>query len=37
MTTSSDEPSLVRTYALVILCHAAVIATLWWVGHTFSR
>lgn len=37
MPTPSDERPMGRTYALVIVCHAAVIATLWWVGHIFSR
>jgi hypothetical protein len=32
-----DERSMARTYALVIVCHAAVISILWWVGHIFSR
>jgi hypothetical protein len=33
----SDERPMSRTYALVILCHTAVITALWWIGHTFSR
>jgi hypothetical protein len=33
----SDDRPMGRTYALVILCHAAVITTLWWIGRTFSR
>lgn len=37
MSSAQDEPSLSRTYALVIACHATVITLLWWVGHTFSR
>jgi hypothetical protein len=32
-----DDQSMARTYFLVILSHATVIATLWWVGRTFSR
>ena len=32
-----DDPPMTQTYVLVILCHAAVITTLWWFGHTFSR
>jgi ferric-dicitrate binding protein FerR (iron transport regulator) len=35
--TPADERPMGRTYALVILCHAAVITTLWWIGHVFSR
>jgi hypothetical protein len=31
------EQSMVRTYALVIVCHATVITLLWLFGHTFSH
>ena len=37
MSTPADERPMGRTYALVIFCHVAVIATLWWIGHIFSR
>jgi hypothetical protein len=37
MTSPDDDRPMGRTYALVVLCHAVVITTLWWVGHTFSR
>jgi len=37
MPTPTDEQPMGRTYGLVLFCHAAVIATLWWIGHTFSR
>jgi hypothetical protein len=32
----SDDLPMGRTYALVILCHAAVITVLWWFGRAFS-
>jgi hypothetical protein len=32
-----DDPPMGRVYALVILCHAAVITLLWWFGRAFSR
>jgi hypothetical protein len=32
----SPERDLRRTYALVILCHAAVITALWLFGRAFS-
>jgi len=32
-----DDPPMGRVYALVILCHAAVITILWWFGRAFSR
>jgi len=28
---------MTRIYALVVVCHASVIALLWWLGRTFSR
>jgi hypothetical protein len=34
---SDDDRPMGGTYALVIACHATVIAILWWVGRTFSR
>jgi hypothetical protein len=37
MSSVDSEPSLARTYALVVVCHAAVITALWLLGHTFSR
>jgi hypothetical protein len=37
VTPPDSEPAMSRTYALVILCHAAVITILWWVGRTFSH
>jgi len=37
MPTPPDEQPMGRTYALVLVCHAAVITTLWWVGHHFAR
>jgi hypothetical protein len=33
---ADDDPAMGRTYALVVLCHAAVITILWWFGRTFS-
>lgn len=33
---ADDDASMGRTYALVIACHIAVIAILWWFGRTFS-
>jgi hypothetical protein len=30
------EPPMGRTYSLVVLCHIAVIAILWWFGRAFS-
>jgi len=33
----SDDQPMGRTYALVILCQAAVITALWWLGRAFSR
>ena len=32
----ADDAPMGRTYALVVACHIAVIATLWWFGRTFS-
>jgi hypothetical protein len=32
-----EDGPMARLYALVILCHAAVITILWWFGRTFSR
>jgi hypothetical protein len=37
MASPDDDRPMRRIYALVIFCHAAVITTLWWIGHTFSR
>jgi hypothetical protein len=34
---SRDDAPMGRVYALVILCHAAVITILWWFGRAFSR
>jgi len=34
---SDDDRPMGGTYALVILCHAAVITTLWWIGRIFAR
>jgi hypothetical protein len=31
-----DDQPMGRTYSLVIVCHVAVIAILWWFGRTFS-
>jgi hypothetical protein len=31
-----DDRAMRGVYARVILCHAAVIALLWWFGRTFS-
>ena len=31
-----DDAPLGRTYTLVVGCHIAVIAILWWLGRTFS-
>jgi hypothetical protein len=36
-TRPADDAPMRRLYALVILCHAAVITILWWIGRTFSR
>ena len=33
---ADDDAPMSRTYALVVLCHAAVITILWWFGRTFS-
>ncbi len=33
---ADDDPPMRRTYALVIVCHIAVITMLWWFGRTFS-
>ena len=33
---ADDNVPMGRTYALVIVCHVAVISILWWFGHTFS-
>jgi hypothetical protein len=33
---ADDDPSMGRTYALVVACHIAVITLLWWFGHAFS-
>jgi hypothetical protein len=33
---ADDDAPMGRTYALVIACHATVIAILWWFGRTFS-
>ena len=33
---SSDDRGMRRTYALVLLCHACVIAALWLFGRVFS-
>jgi hypothetical protein len=35
-TANGDSP-MGAIYARVVLCHAAVIALLWWFGRTFSR
>jgi hypothetical protein len=32
----AEDQAMGRTYALVLLCHTAVIAALWIVGRTFS-
>jgi hypothetical protein len=37
MPSPTDERPMGRTYTLVLLCHAVVIATLWWIGRVFSR
>jgi hypothetical protein len=37
MPSVTDTRPMGRIYALVILCHAAVITALWWTGHVFSR
>jgi hypothetical protein len=37
MPTPADDKPMGPTYALVILCHAAVITILWLIGHTFSH
>ena len=34
---TADDSPMRRVYTLVILCHATVIALLWWLGRTFSR
>jgi hypothetical protein len=34
---ADDDRPMGRTYALVILCHAAVITSLWVIGRVFSR
>lgn len=31
-----EDRGMSRVYGLVVICHAAVIAILWWFGHTFS-
>jgi hypothetical protein len=33
---ADDDAPMGRTYALVVLCHIAVIMILWWFGRTFS-
>jgi hypothetical protein len=33
---ADDDVPMGRTYSLVIACHIAVIAILWWFGRTFS-
>ena len=33
---ADDDAPMGRTYALVVICHIAVIAILWWFGRTFS-
>ena len=33
---ADDDTPMGRTYALVIVCHIAVITLLWWFGRTFS-
>ena len=33
---ADDDAPLGRTYSLVIACHIAVMAILWWFGRTFS-
>jgi hypothetical protein len=33
---ADDNVPMGRTYSLVIACHIAVIAILWWFGRTFS-
>ena len=34
---ADDDGAMTGVYARVVLCHAAVIALLWWFGRTFSR
>jgi hypothetical protein len=33
---TDDNAPMGRTYALVVVCHIAVISILWWFGRTFS-
>ena len=33
---ADNEAPMGRTYGLVIICHVAVIAILWWFGRTFA-
>jgi hypothetical protein len=35
--TPGEDSPMGRTYALVVICHGAVIAILWWFGRIFSR
>jgi hypothetical protein len=37
VSSTGDDAPMARVYTLVILCHATVIALLWWLGRTFSR
>jgi hypothetical protein len=37
VSSTRDDVPMARVYTLVILCHATVIALLWWLGRTFSR
>jgi hypothetical protein len=37
MPSLQDDRPMRRMYALVILCHTAVITALWWIGRVFSR
>jgi hypothetical protein len=33
---ADDDAPMGRTYALVVVCHIAVMTILWWFGRTFS-
>ena len=33
---ADDDAPMGGTYAMVIVCHIAVITILWWFGRTFS-
>jgi hypothetical protein len=33
---ADDDAPMGRTYAMVIVCHIAVITILWWFGRTFA-